>query len=113
MSETKFTSGPWKTEQILMDVEISAEPPHGHLSVCWVHIGQGAEIDEVKAGLADAALIAAAPEMYESLKDAEKQIVQMYRGINPAANEGEGNRMADNDWSVKSIRAALAKAVKQ
>jgi hypothetical protein len=34
----------------------------------------------------------------------------MYRAINPAANEGEGNRMADNDWSVKSIRAALAKA---
>jgi hypothetical protein len=57
-----------------------------------------------------AKLFAASFEMYEALKDADRQLVQMYRAINPAANEGEGNRMADNDWSVKSVRAALSKA---
>jgi hypothetical protein len=111
MSEPKFTKGPleviafgpptadWVGAQFFIRAK---DAPGGTAAI----MGGLGEVEEK----ANADLYAAAPDMYEALKDEEKQLVQMYRAINPAANEGEGNRMADNDWSVKSIRAALAKA---
>lgn len=64
--------------------------------------------DEAKA---NGYLIAAAPDMYKAIEIAENTIVQMYRSINPAANTETGNRMADQDASLISIRSAIFKAL--
>ena len=107
MSEPKFTPGPYRlgfAKSGARYIYAGGEQP----------IKPNVRVNKTTSAkiVATATLLAASWDMYEALKDAEKQLVQMYRAINPAANEGEGNRMADNDWSVKSIRSALAKAVK-
>ena len=91
----KHTPGPWQTKQILMDVEIGAETEQGHMSVAWVHIGQGAELEEVKSALTDASLIAAAPELLEAAKAALDQLPQFpgdcpYSRLRDAVAKAEG-----------------------
>jgi hypothetical protein len=51
---SKHTPGPWTTDQIGMDIEIASDTDEGHMSVAWVHIGQGADIKEVSSALSDA-----------------------------------------------------------
>ena len=92
MSKPNFTPGPWSTTQILMDVEIGAETPNGHLSVCWVHIGQGAELEEVASALRDAHFISALPDFHKAL--------------DAIANQG-----LDAKQCMEVARAALAKVV--
>lgn len=45
-----------------------------------------------------------------ALETAEAHIVLLYRAINPHANDGDGNRMADQDEAVAQIRAAIVQA---
>ena len=46
-------------------------------------------------------------ELVVTLREAERRIIDLYRGINPCANTETGNRMADLDSVVQMIREAL------
>ena len=70
MSETKYTPGPWEIEQRRgRRICIHAET--------WGHLAEVYQTPSTKEeGLANANLIAAAPELYEALKACHLQMLQ-------------------------------------
>jgi hypothetical protein len=98
MSEHKFTPGPWET--LDLGEALIVQPTDKTLHpICLV--------DRQRNVFANAALIAAAPEMYESLSNIliwASTIASLY----PGHERNEGTVEGD----IADARAALAKAVK-
>ena len=104
MSGTGHTKGPWKVGQYL-----------GSLSSFHVHMdagnkGGGIVVVEAVAGitteqrLANARLIAAAPELLDALKIAEKKLVELENAVSGGDDE------IYVEGAILTARAAIAKA---
>ena len=91
---TKWTPGPWRVDSRHVGLMIESDP-HGPRALASI----STPIDDIDR--ANAALIAAAPELYEALEALTKdeELILAAHGIEPS-----GNRL------VKQARAALAKA---
>lgn len=96
-AETKFTPGPWKIHNKNLNYKIKIRDSTGD-TVCVILPAQ-----DDGCTLADASLIAAAPELYEALQ-AMTAAFRLYVGheADPAQDEVDAFKLA---------RAALAKAV--
>lgn len=96
--ETKYTPGPWKVREEISTVELSHGHSFAHISVYKENYGNRygdiciIDIDDGDNYLANARLIAAAPEMLEVLEDTAKWLENYYenRGI---AAVNEDNRL--------------------
>lgn len=108
MSETKWTPGPWKAERISeKEIEIGAETPDGHMSVAWLHLGNEPTTAECAAALADANLIAAAPDMADAIL---KTLVALDYDKKPREERSALWVVGQRKIAEKALRAALAKA---
>lgn len=95
MSETKFTPGPWAINSLTGPTEIAAVKPFRDIGVAYTD-GYGADA----TGVANARLMAAAPDLYEAL-------------TRLLASHGPGNAEAHQpgcQCAVHEAMAALAKA---
>lgn len=100
MSDAKFTKGPWNLPDVGTargSVLVSRGGPHSDWKgmVCSVDAGNYAASAE--EGLANAHLIAAAPEMYEAIREA---VEDAEKAVNPSARI----------FGYEKFKAALAKA---
>ena len=96
MSEPKFTRGPWEAVEVGKGEALIVQPcDTSKQPICLV--------DRVPNAWGNARLIAAAPEMYEALKGAQKELrlIRMK----------DTNAVYDPTIRIR-IEAALAKAVK-
>lgn len=111
MSDTKFTPGPWKIGKYEMTVVSEAPIPNvsqysGHTDTQFYG---GYLIAESIWRKEDARLIAAAPDLYEALKEAREElracqaVIHLAGGFDPAYVKGA-------QAAMKSADAALAKA---
>ena len=89
MSETKFTPGPWKAGKnpcmttILDGHEGKAiYPKESSYHIAWANAENSNGDLDIETALANAALIAAAPELYDALFDAANRLCgePRYRG---------------------------------
>ena len=100
MSETKFTPGPWETD----NYAVRSEGPNGRqIALCEISV-RGRPYDETyPEALSNATLIAAAPDLYEALLDA----LFCMDGV------ADGDFARDGDTvkaAMATARAALLKA---
>lgn len=95
MSETKFTPGPWTTEDFNTQ-RFAVYAPNGR--ICQMDITRDSQ--RAEEGQANAHLIAAAPELYEALREVLSAYVPGW----------DGAEYSDVGGSVSHARAALAKA---
>lgn len=117
MSEARFTPGPWaipithkKIEggidlRRFDDTATAPFVPVGACGCCdspWM-AGKDRETCE-----ADAALIAAAPDLYAALEDALEQMIAYWQDIEDEF--GPGGTAQDDTPAIRNARAALAKA---
>lgn len=121
MSEAKFTPGPWSADEDPMGPEIltiiaNADRP----TYEWTFIAQiGVDDDHTDAqgvlraeAEANARLIAAAPDLYEALKEVSQAMTKLtFEGV----DRGKGHWPAWDDTAraVDKARAALAKCAPQ
>lgn len=61
----KFTQGPWMVNKSIPPYIYNNE----HGSICRIHFINSRELNSLEESSANAALISAAPEMYEALSD--------------------------------------------
>jgi hypothetical protein len=69
MKESKFTAGPWILLQHRKKVFIQGRLDSAYFSIAEVGGPSNPTTDAIKERIANVNLIAAAPEMYEALKD--------------------------------------------
>lgn len=96
---SEHTPGPWKVTQEICVVslgELSKSGNKANIATCWPHTWLG-EKDSVRRMKANARLIAAAPELLDTLQEVFNDLCQ---GAIPNA---------DDSWWEKA-RAAIAKA---
>lgn len=96
-----WTPGPW----IMVPLD---KPDVGIMGDGWWIASAHTGIPTVQKN-ANARLIAASPEMAEALEAAERKMVLWFRLGSPSGNIGEENAFADDDPTVKHIRALLAR----
>jgi hypothetical protein len=97
-----MTPGPWIATNFSREIEIGAETPEGHLSVAWVHLGDAPTAAERADAARDAALIAAAPDMYQCALLADEALSNACDPVQDSDNPLESLRFM--------LRAAIAKA---
>jgi hypothetical protein len=104
MIKPAFTPGPWELNEELSRAHMSYDTgtraitaKADGVTICLTTRGWA----DVKAAEANAHLIAAAPDMYDALKQAEISVAEL------CDNQDEGNEC----WNVlRAVHAALAKA---
>lgn len=100
-----FTRGPWVAEKTGRGIgPVSKEPDQSYgmvTPVAWVEFDP-----EVEVQVANANLIAAAPELIEALQDAEKALFA-------ALDNAFGEELANGNRELIQARAAIAKALGQ
>ena len=122
MSESKFTPGPWRWDHNDL---VSDAPGLNYGSRYVIELHEGAVYSEYSADgstidvtLPNAALIAAAPELYEALQSIMLSADNLLRLVDELRERGEVDhwqsiQCADLAADVNIARAALAKAVPQ
>ena len=101
MSETKFTPGPWAAH--LGWARDGGQPDNEYPDWCEVTGGDGLSIIG-HYGIANANLIAAAPDLYGALS------IMLKRYVDLAGSGDCGNWNPEDEDQVKTARTALAKA---
>lgn len=97
-----FTPGPWEWEEHELSEGYS----------CIVYAANGMKVGTDHLSRADAALIAAAPDLYTALLDAHHAIVSLDQEVFGPVLDGHGElRGYVRDELLEKLRAALAKAV--
>jgi hypothetical protein len=76
MSETKFTPGPWAVQPMHQILWIGTPKDGGQLDELILHINQdkGYKEEKKERNLANAKLIAAAPDLYEALSECATEL---------------------------------------
>lgn len=82
MSEVKHTPGPWSWKS--QDDHIVVIGPSGYYHATIIRAAKG-DKEAAQVAVSDANLIAAAPAMYEALKDLRSYIIA-YDGLHSAAD---------------------------
>ncbi len=121
MSETKFTPGPW-------GFSVDNTPFIDERSKCYIHQQEGAPYTEnysdvattcdgelIDIQIANAHLIAAAPEMYETIDKLSTELLHMIRAENARLLQSVNSTDTDSpdyldEESVYLARKLLAKA---
>ena len=104
MTGEKWTAGPWMLSRCKTDATIRVVTAYPNASRCTVAdtgpigYGTGADWRADEEGMANARLIAAAPDLYEALRSVPKDDL----------SEGYTDRLIE--WWHGPARAALAKA---